>query len=224
MARDLRTQVGRALAQLGIEHIAAYSPEARGRCERAFRTLQDRLPKELALAGITTTWRRRTASSARSTCRGTTRSSPSPRRERPGLRAGGRTAVARCAVHPGGAGGSAGQHRRLARRTAADSADIRRGRTSCGRRCGCMSMATASWPCSTARAAWCAGPLCYLQPSRRGPSREPLSRPAMAYGQDGQAKRLAHLPTRPAPSKAVNSSAPCTGQLQALATRATGDA
>lgn len=46
------TQVGRALEQLGIEHIAAYSPEARGRCERVFRTLQDRLPKELALAGI----------------------------------------------------------------------------------------------------------------------------------------------------------------------------
>jgi hypothetical protein len=41
------------LAQLGIRHIAAYSPEARGRSERAFRTLQDRLPKELALAGIT---------------------------------------------------------------------------------------------------------------------------------------------------------------------------
>lgn len=48
------TQVGRALKQLGIGHIAAYSPEARGRCERAFRTLQDRLPKELELAGITT--------------------------------------------------------------------------------------------------------------------------------------------------------------------------
>jgi transposase len=48
------TQVGRALKQLGIDHIPAYSPEARGRCERAFRTLQDRLPKELALAGITT--------------------------------------------------------------------------------------------------------------------------------------------------------------------------
>jgi hypothetical protein len=48
------TQVGRALRQLGVEHIAAYSPEARGRSERAFRTLQDRLPKELALAGITT--------------------------------------------------------------------------------------------------------------------------------------------------------------------------
>jgi hypothetical protein len=42
------------LAQLGIRHIAAYSPEARGRSERAFRTLQDRLPKELALPGIVT--------------------------------------------------------------------------------------------------------------------------------------------------------------------------
>jgi len=42
------------LAQLGIRHIAAYSPEARGRSERAFRTLQDRLPKELGLAGIAT--------------------------------------------------------------------------------------------------------------------------------------------------------------------------
>ena len=54
VAKDQPTQVGRALAQLGIEHIPAYSPEARGRSERAFGTLQDRLPKELALAGITT--------------------------------------------------------------------------------------------------------------------------------------------------------------------------
>jgi hypothetical protein len=46
------TQFGRALRQLGIEMIAAYSPEARGRSERAFATHQDRLPKELALAGI----------------------------------------------------------------------------------------------------------------------------------------------------------------------------
>ena len=38
------TQVGRALAQLGIEHIAAYSPQARGRSERAFDTHQGRLP------------------------------------------------------------------------------------------------------------------------------------------------------------------------------------
>ncbi len=48
------TQVGRALEHLGVEHIAAYSPQARGRSERVFHTLQDRLTKELALAGIST--------------------------------------------------------------------------------------------------------------------------------------------------------------------------
>jgi transposase len=52
VSKTQQTQVGRALAQLGIEHIAAYSPQARGRSERAFRTLQDRLPKELRLAGV----------------------------------------------------------------------------------------------------------------------------------------------------------------------------
>lgn len=51
--RNNPTQFGRALAQLGIEHIAAYSPEARGRSERAFGTHQERLPRELAKAGIT---------------------------------------------------------------------------------------------------------------------------------------------------------------------------
>src|SRR3954464_13341016 len=53
VSKTVLTQFGRALAQLGVEHIAAYSPQARGRSERAFGTLQDRLPKELALAGIT---------------------------------------------------------------------------------------------------------------------------------------------------------------------------
>lgn len=48
------TQFGRALTHLGITMIAAYSPEARGRSERAFSTHQERLPKELALMGITT--------------------------------------------------------------------------------------------------------------------------------------------------------------------------
>jgi len=47
------TQFGRAMKHLGIGMIAAYSPEARGRSERAFATHQGRLPKELALAGIT---------------------------------------------------------------------------------------------------------------------------------------------------------------------------
>jgi hypothetical protein len=52
--KGVLTQVGRALAQLGVRHIAAYSPEARGRSERMFETLQDRLVKELADARITT--------------------------------------------------------------------------------------------------------------------------------------------------------------------------
>jgi len=47
------TQVGRAMKQLGIEMIPAYSPEARGRSERMFATHQERLVKELALFGIT---------------------------------------------------------------------------------------------------------------------------------------------------------------------------
>lgn len=47
------TQFGRAMAQLNIGMIPAYSPEARGRSERAFRTHQDRLPKELAFYTIT---------------------------------------------------------------------------------------------------------------------------------------------------------------------------
>ena len=47
------TQFGRALAQLGILMIPAYSPEARGRSERAFGTHQGRLPQELRAAGIT---------------------------------------------------------------------------------------------------------------------------------------------------------------------------
>ena len=47
------TQFGHAMQRLGIEMIAAYSPEARGRSERMFRTHQERLVRELALAGIT---------------------------------------------------------------------------------------------------------------------------------------------------------------------------
>ncbi|MBK8906755.1 MAG: hypothetical protein IPM60_02295 [Rhodospirillales bacterium] len=52
--KDNPTQVGRALAALRIELIAAYSPEARGRSERMFGTLQGRLPQALREAGITT--------------------------------------------------------------------------------------------------------------------------------------------------------------------------
>ncbi|MGH9555148.1 MAG: ISNCY family transposase [Terriglobales bacterium] len=49
-----RTQFGRALQELGIEWIAAHSPQAKGRIERLFRTLQDRLVKEMRLRGIET--------------------------------------------------------------------------------------------------------------------------------------------------------------------------
>ena len=49
-----RSQFGRALQELGIEWIAAQSPQAKGRIERLFETLQDRLVKEMRLAGIAT--------------------------------------------------------------------------------------------------------------------------------------------------------------------------
>lgn len=48
------TQIGRALAELGIKHIPSYSPQARGRCERLNGTLQGRIPQELRLRGIKT--------------------------------------------------------------------------------------------------------------------------------------------------------------------------
>lgn len=50
--RSNLTQFGRAMAELGIEMIPAYSPEARGRSERHFETIQGRLPNELALEGV----------------------------------------------------------------------------------------------------------------------------------------------------------------------------
>jgi transposase len=54
VSKTVLTQVGRALKALDIRHIGAYSPQARGRSERMFGTLQDRLVRELADAGIAT--------------------------------------------------------------------------------------------------------------------------------------------------------------------------
>src|ERR1700749_4610653 len=48
------TQVGRAMKELGVQMIPAYSPQARGRSERSFGTWQGRLPQELRLVGIAT--------------------------------------------------------------------------------------------------------------------------------------------------------------------------
>ncbi len=52
--QEPRTQIGRALEELGIEWIEAHSPQAKGRVERCFGTLQDRLVKGLRLAGAGT--------------------------------------------------------------------------------------------------------------------------------------------------------------------------
>jgi len=52
--RQTLTQVGRALRDLSINLIPAYSPQARGRSERSFKTWQGRLPQELRLHGVTT--------------------------------------------------------------------------------------------------------------------------------------------------------------------------
>ena len=54
MDKHRLTQVGRAMKELGVQMIAAYSPQARGRSERSFGTWQGRLPQELRLAGIST--------------------------------------------------------------------------------------------------------------------------------------------------------------------------
>ncbi len=80
--KDNPTEVGRALAQLGIELIAAYSPEARGRSERMFGTLQKRLPQELRLAGIAS-MEQANRSSPRCSGRPTMRASPPWPRSRP---------------------------------------------------------------------------------------------------------------------------------------------
>ena len=48
------TQIGRALQELNIVWIAAHSPQAKGRVERSFETAQDRLVKEMRVAGVTT--------------------------------------------------------------------------------------------------------------------------------------------------------------------------
>ena len=52
--KSRRTELGRALAQLGIEHIPSYCPQGRGRMERFFGSWQGRLPQELGQAGIGT--------------------------------------------------------------------------------------------------------------------------------------------------------------------------
>ena len=76
------TQVGRAMKELGVQMIAAYSPQARGRSERSFGTWQGRLPQELRLAGITHGGRGQLVFCGSSTSRSSTRSSAWQRQEK----------------------------------------------------------------------------------------------------------------------------------------------
>ena len=114
VSKTVLTQFGRALKQLGIEHIAAYSPQARGRSERVFGTLQDRLPKELALAGITTVeaanrWLREVYIADHNA-----RFAIAAEQEGSAFVADQRRALARDPVHPGGAHGGQRQHGEMA--------------------------------------------------------------------------------------------------------------
>ena len=134
--RGSPTQVGRALEQLGVEHIGAFSPPhspsrdgrpsrtpfARGRSERAFQTLQDRLVKELRLAGRHRQSRRPTPSSATSICRPTTRALRflRPAKARPSRPSGGRSRR-----DPVRRGGAAGRQRQLRLLPDAEAADPR---------------------------------------------------------------------------------------------------
>ena len=147
------TQVGRALKHLGIEHIPAYSPEARGRSERMFGTLQDRLIKELAQAGISRDGCRQCVDprglSAAPQC--ALRQAAGTAAER--LRDGGCGRARRDAVRAGRARGGPRQHRELWRPQAAIARKAGCAVISSRRGCGCTNIRTARSRCSTARAA-----------------------------------------------------------------------
>ncbi len=163
--RGSPTQVGRALAQLGVEHIGAFSPQARGRSERTFGTLQDRLVKELKLAGIATV----EAANAFATaiCRSTTRAlrSSRPARARPSRRSRASISTRSCAFRR-----SARSAATIACPTARSSCRSRKARCariSSRRGSRSMSIPTARTPSSTGHDASAAT-------TRMGGSRTPL--------------------------------------------------
>ena len=146
------TQVGRALAQLGITHIASYSPQGRGRMERVFGTLQKRLPQELRLTRI------RTIAGGQSVPQGAVHT----RLQRSFRGAGGRArlglhslcgpAARGRALHPGGSHGRGRQLRQLERGGACKFRLSSTAGTMCARPCVCTNIPTAASPSSTARA------------------------------------------------------------------------
>src|SRR5438034_2583426 len=96
------TQVRRALARLGIEHILGYSPQARGRSERVNRTRQDRLVNELRLAGVTTVAAANRAIDRKSTCPASMPNSAGrpQTRARPSCRSGASSSIRSSAGRP----------------------------------------------------------------------------------------------------------------------------
>ena len=92
MDKSRPTQLGRALKELGMQMIAAYSPQARGRSERSFGTWQGRLPQELRLARIADSGSTPTAFCASTTSPSSTGSSRGgPPRRAPRFAARGRS-------------------------------------------------------------------------------------------------------------------------------------
>ena len=153
VARGQPTQVGRALEQLGIEHIPSYSPEARGRMERVFGTLQNRLPQELRLAGITTPGGGQPL--PRQALRGRAQRPLRGRRDRARQRLRGlRGRSGRGFVRAGRARGRQRQLRALRGPTVCRSRRTGTGTTSSRSRYGCTPTRTAGSQSSTARAAW----------------------------------------------------------------------
>ena len=205
--RDNPTQVGRALQRLGIELIAAYSPEARGRSERMFGTLQKRLPQELRLAGITGSTRP-TASSRRSICPNTTPTSPprprpkaqpsSPSQARSTISSASRRSAPSLTTTP--CATSAGCSSSPPTATAA---------TTSRPRSGCTSIPTARSPSSTGPDTWRdTKPTASPSTPQPGRPRDPLRRDRpKPCGKVDSRTAPDHFPTGPTtPTEAVNSS------------------
>ena len=224
--KDTPTQVGRALAQLGIELIPAYSPEARGRSERMFGTLQKRLPQELRLAGITDMVeanrflkevflpQHNTTPASRPRPRtGAPPSSPSPARSTTSC-ASTRNApsqtTTRCAT-------SAWHFRSPPAATAAITS--RPGSAS-------TNTPTAQWPSSMDRDVWRdTTPMANLSTAKPARPRDPLRRDRPApCGQVDSRSAPDHFPTGPeTATEAVNSYGPAFPKYRRYSVRREGD-
>ena len=149
--KDNPTQFGRAMAELGIEMIAAYSPQARGRSERLFGTLQGRLPQELARGGDHRHGRGQRvpegllAAVQRGICGG---GEGGEARVLP-VAAADEGQAARHPLPEGDTGGWQRQLRDLQGQDAADPASVRTGTPTCEPRFRSTNTRTAAWPSST---------------------------------------------------------------------------